>query len=66
MKKNALWIARHKESGQEVSIFGFVPFVAGGEAMGGEFLIFTSDGWDFRSVEEFEPIDPQILKLEDA
>lgn len=66
MKRNALWIAKHKESEQEVSIFGFVPFVVGGETMGGEFLVFTSDGWDFRSVEEFEPVDPQILKLEDA
>ncbi len=58
-----LCILHHKKTGQEVSIFGFVPFTQGGEPMGGDFLIYTTDGWDFRPVAEFKPATG-ICKLE--
>lgn len=58
---------RHKESGQIVKIYGFAPYQVGGDAVGGDFLIRTSDGWDFRPVEEFEPVTPEgVLQLEDS
>lgn len=57
---------RHSESGQIVKVYGFAPYQMHGENMGGDFLIWTSDGWDFRSANEFEPIDSEhILDLED-
>jgi hypothetical protein len=59
--KHALFNLRHRESGQIVSIFG-----ANLDDFGGEFLIFTSEGWDSRPVEDFEPIKAEVLELEEA
>ena len=64
--KDELFVVEHNESSQEVSVYGFIPFVVGGETMGGEFLIRTNDGWDFRPIEEFAPYQPKALELVDA
>ncbi len=60
-----LFVVVHLESGQPISVYGFAPFVARGEIVGGEFLVYTSDGWDFRPVGQFAPFEPKKLELED-
>lgn len=64
MKPHELFVIEHCESSQRVGVYAFVPHVIAGESLGGEFLIRTSDGWDFRPVEEFVPYSPHKLELD--
>jgi len=67
VKKNtrgSLFSVEDIESGQIVSVFGVQPLEAFDATYGGEFLIWTSRGWDWISITEFKPLLDRIDTLE--
>jgi hypothetical protein len=55
--KYALFDVVDKESGQTVSVFGVHGSEIMGETVGCEFLVWTSNGWEWLPTESFEPIE---------
>ena len=62
-KIHELFVVKDKDTHQEVSVYAFAPFTVRGENIGGEFLVWTSHGWDFRPVDEFEPYNPKLIEF---